>query len=67
MIRLPSGREDNRILHTSSETNSDATIAIYKELAPKYDFEIVDSAISQLLMFRWPQQILQARLTASPI
>ena len=36
------------ILHTSSETNSDSTIAIYKELAPKYDFEIVDSAISQL-------------------
>lgn len=36
------------ILHTSSETNSDATIAIYKELAPKYDFEIVDAAISQL-------------------
>lgn len=25
------------ILHTSSETNSDATIAIYKELAPKYN------------------------------
>ena len=36
------------ILHTSSETNSDSTIAIYKELAPSYDFEIVDSAISQL-------------------
>ena len=36
------------ILHTSSETNSDSTLAIYKELAPKYDFEIVDSAISQL-------------------
>ncbi len=36
------------ILHTSSETNSDATIAIYKDLAPKYDFKIVDSAISQL-------------------
>ena len=36
------------ILHTSSETNSDSTIAIYKELAPAYDFEIVDSAVSQL-------------------
>lgn len=36
------------ILHTSSETNSDSTIAIYKELAPKYNFEIVDTAISQL-------------------
>ena len=36
------------ILHTSSETNSDSTIAIYRELAPNYDFEIVDSAISQL-------------------
>ena len=36
------------ILHTSSETNSDSTIAIYRELAPNYDFEIVDTAISQL-------------------
>lgn len=36
------------ILHTSSETNSDSQIALYRELAPKYDFEIVDSAISQL-------------------
>lgn len=36
------------ILHTSSETNSDSTIAIYRELAPDYGFEIVDSAISTL-------------------
>ena len=36
------------ILHTSSEANSDATLAIYKELAGDYGFEIVDSAISQL-------------------
>ena len=36
------------ILHTSSETNSDSTIAVYRELAPEYGFEIVDSAISQL-------------------
>lgn len=49
MIRafLPKAKKIG-ILHTSSETNSDSTIAIYKKLAPKYNFEIVDSAISQL-------------------
>ncbi len=36
------------ILHTSSETNSDSTIAVYRSLAPEFGFEIVDSAISQL-------------------
>lgn len=34
------------ILHTTSETNSDATLALYKELAPQYGFEIVDKGIS---------------------
>lgn len=34
------------ILHTTSETNSDSTLAIYKELAPQYGFEIVDQGIS---------------------
>ncbi|MEE1228876.1 MAG: ABC transporter substrate-binding protein [Lachnospiraceae bacterium] len=49
MIRafLPDAKKIG-ILHTSSETNSDSTIAIYKKLAPKYNFEIVDSPISQL-------------------
>lgn len=34
------------ILHTTSETNSDATLALYKELAPQYGFEIIDKGIS---------------------
>ncbi|MDO4169972.1 MAG: ABC transporter substrate-binding protein [Lachnospiraceae bacterium] len=34
------------ILHTTSETNSDSQLAAYKELAPKYDFEIVDKGVS---------------------
>ena len=34
------------ILHTTSETNSDATLALYKELAPNYGFEIIDKGIS---------------------
>ncbi len=34
------------ILHTTSETNSDSTLATYRELAPKYGFEIVDKGIS---------------------
>ncbi len=34
------------ILHTTSETNSDSTLALYKELAPAYGFEIVDKGIS---------------------
>ena len=34
------------ILHTTSETNSDSTLATYKELAPQYGFEIVDKGIS---------------------
>ncbi len=34
------------ILHTTSETNSDATLKLYKELAPQYGFEIVDKGIS---------------------
>lgn len=34
------------ILHTTSETNSDSTLAIYKALAPQYGFEIVDKGIS---------------------
>ncbi len=34
------------ILHTSSETNSDATLAIYNELAGDYGFTIVDKAVS---------------------
>lgn len=35
------------ILYTTSEANSISAIAEYKELAPNYDFEIVDSGISQ--------------------
>lgn len=35
------------ILYTTSETNSVSAIAEYKELAPNYDFEIVDRGISQ--------------------
>lgn len=35
------------ILYTTSEANSVSAIAEYKELAPKYDFEIVESGISQ--------------------
>lgn len=34
------------ILHTTSETNSDSTLATYRELAPLYGFEIVDKGIS---------------------
>ncbi len=34
------------ILHTSSEANSDSMLRTYKELAPKYDFNIVDEAIN---------------------
>ena len=34
------------ILHTTSETNSDSTLALYKELAPKYGFTIIDKGIS---------------------
>jgi putative ABC transport system substrate-binding protein len=36
------------ILHTSSETNSDSQLKEYQDLASKYNFEIVDKAISQL-------------------
>lgn len=35
------------ILYTTSEANSVSTIEIYKELAPKYGFEIVDRGISK--------------------
>lgn len=35
------------ILYTTSEANSISTIKIYKELAPKYGFEIVDRGISK--------------------
>lgn len=34
------------ILYTTSEANSVSTIEEYKEIAPKYDFEIVDSGIN---------------------
>ena len=34
------------IMYTTSEVNSESAIAEYKELAPNYDFEIVDSGIS---------------------
>jgi len=34
------------ILHTTSETNSDSTLATYKALAPQYGFEIIDKGIS---------------------
>jgi len=34
------------ILYTTSEVNSESSIAEYKELAGKYDFEIIDSGIS---------------------
>ena len=34
------------ILHTTSETNSDSTLAEYRALAPEYGFEIVDQGIS---------------------
>ena len=33
------------ILHTLSETNSDSTLATYRELAPAYGFEIIDQGI----------------------
>lgn len=35
------------ILYTTSEANSVSTIEIYKNLAPKYGFEIVDKGISK--------------------
>ncbi|HHU52960.1 MAG TPA: ABC transporter substrate-binding protein [Clostridiaceae bacterium] len=34
------------ILYTTSEANSEATVKIYEELAPKYDFELVVSGIA---------------------
>lgn len=34
------------ILHTTSETNSDSSLARYRELAPKYSFDIVDQGIA---------------------
>jgi putative ABC transport system substrate-binding protein len=36
------------ILYTTSETNSISTIATYKELAPNYGFEIVDTGINTI-------------------
>lgn len=36
------------IMYTTSETNSVSTIATYKELASKYNFEIVESGISTI-------------------
>ncbi len=36
------------ILYTTSEANSISTIATYKELASKYDFEIVDTGINTI-------------------
>lgn len=35
------------ILHTTSETNSDSTLATYRELAPKYGFTIIDKGIAK--------------------
>lgn len=35
------------ILYSTSETNSISAIAEYKELAPKYNFEIIEKGISQ--------------------
>ena len=34
------------ILHTSSEANSDSMLEIYKDLAVKYDFKVIDEAIN---------------------
>lgn len=34
------------ILYTTSETNSESTLATYKALAPEYGFEIIDEGIS---------------------
>ena len=34
------------ILHTSSEANSDSMLEIYKDLADKYDFKVIDEAIN---------------------
>ena len=34
------------ILHTTSETNSDSTLAVYRQLAGNYGFEIIDKGIS---------------------
>ena len=47
MIRaiLPDAKKIG-IMYTTSEVNSESAIAEYKELAPNYDFEIVDSGIS---------------------
>lgn len=47
MIRamMPEARKIG-ILHTTSETNSDSTLALYKQLAPQYGFEIIDKGIS---------------------
>lgn len=36
------------IMYTTSETNSVSTIAVYKSLASKYNFEIVESGISTI-------------------
>lgn len=49
MIReiLPDAKKIG-IMYTTSETNSVSTIATYKELASKYDFEIVESGISTI-------------------
>lgn len=48
MIRefLPDAKKIG-ILYSTSETNSVSAIAEYKELAPNYNFEIVDKGISQ--------------------
>ncbi|MGN0414796.1 MAG: ABC transporter substrate-binding protein [Agathobacter sp.] len=47
MIRalMPDARKIG-ILYTTSEANSCSTIKEYQELAPKYDFEIVDTGIN---------------------
>lgn len=49
MIRemLPNA-EKIGILYTTSETNSESTIARYKEIAGNYNFEIVDSGINTI-------------------
>ena len=47
MIRaiLPDAKKIG-IMYTTSEVNSISTLETYKELAPKYDFEIVESGVS---------------------
>lgn len=47
MIReiLPEARTIG-IIYTTSEANSEATIKVYEELAPKYDFELVTSGVA---------------------